>query len=288
VAKFDFSAPYLSANEVVAVRADQQPSLFQVFRTAFLNWSLLVLFLFIVVIMIAGSAVLWLLEHKGDSAPIRDRWGSDSVFLLPDRKSNAAHYAGKDRRSFGRSLFWSTMVLSGRDLPKAIGWSTVSPATFAGRLFGIIWMIVGIMLTSIFTATAASVLTSRQLQSIVNSPDDLRRVKVGTVSDSVAHEYLKHQQIKCNNLYPGPLQMLKGLTDHQYDAAVYNSQIMSYYARTAFTNKIVVLRFSLRQDFLAIPMRPGSNLRKPINEAMLQVLESKEWQTILARYLGND
>lgn len=82
--------------------------------------------------------------------------------------------------------------------------------------------------------------------------------------------------------------MLKALSDHQYDAAVYNSQIMTYYARTAFSNKIVVLRFSLRQDFLAIPLRPGSNLRKPINQAMLQVLESKKWQEIVATYLGND
>jgi ABC-type amino acid transport substrate-binding protein len=216
--------------------------------------------------MVAGGAVLWLLEHKG----------------------NAEHYGGHSRKAFGRSLFWSLIVLSGRDLPQSIGWHTDSPTTFAARLFGIIWMTVGVMLLSLFTATAASVLTSKQLQGLVNDPQDLRHVKVGTVANSVGQYYLDHQHIKYTPYSPGPVDVLQALSEHRIDAAVYNGPILSYYARTKFANKIVVLRFSLRQDFMAIPLPPGSPLRKPINRALLKVLDTKKWQTTLANYLGTD
>lgn len=42
----------------------------------------------------------------------------------------------------------------------------------------------------------------------------------------------------------------------------------------------------LRQDYaLALPQ--GSPLRAPMNVAILEVLESDEWQRVLRRYLGN-
>ena len=265
-AKFDFSDPYLAAAEAVAVNADQQPNVLQLFRSIFLNWNFLKVMFSIVGLTVAGAAVLWLLEHKGGSAD----------------------YSGRTRKAFGRSLFWSTMVLSGREFPKAIGWSTVSPTTFAGRLFGTIWMMSGIILISLFTATTASLLTSKQLQGAIHDPDDLYHVTVGTVGSSVGYEYLKHRNIKCNHVYPNAVEMLKALTEHKYDAAVFNRHIMSYYARTMYLNKVNVLRFPLRQDFLAIPLRAGSPLSESINMALLQVIESKQWHTIVSTYLGND
>ena len=118
-------------------------------------------------------------------------------------------------------------------------------------------MSVGVMLFSLFTATAASVLTSKQLQSVINDPQDLRHVKVGTVGSSVGEEYLKLHQIK-NTTFTDAAKLLNGLANHSIDAAVYNAPVMSYYAKTMFVNKIAVLRFSLRQVFMAIPVPAGS------------------------------
>lgn len=150
------------------------------------------------------------------------------------------------------------------------------------------WMAVGVLLVSLFTATAASQLTSKQLQGIVNDPQDLRHVRVGTVANSVGQEYLDKEHIHYTPYSPGPLDLLKGLTDHHIEAAVYNGPIMSYYARKVFAGKVVVLRFALRQDFMAIPLRPGSTLRKPINRTLLKIIDTKRWQQILNSYLGND
>ena len=263
---FDFSDPYMAATEAVAINSDEQPNLLQVMRSTLLNWTMLSFILLLVLTAFAGAFVLWLLERKGESD----------------------HYKGKNPRAFARSLFWSTMVMSGREFPKAVGWSTVSPTTFAGRLFAIFWMMFGIALVSIMTAATAFVLTSRQLQGMVHDADDLRHVKVGTVELSVGDEYLKHLKIKCDRSYQTPQALLQALADHKIDAAVYNRHVMVYFTRKMFANKITVLTIPLRQDYLAIPMRTGFPLKEQINQALEEIIESKKWQEIVSNYLGND
>jgi polar amino acid transport system substrate-binding protein len=263
--KFDFTDAYFPSTGAVAVNADQQSNLFQLLRSIFQNWRFLAFICLIIVLMVAGAGVLWLLEHRGDSE----------------------HYSGKTRKAFGKSLFWSTEVLIGRALPKAIGWSTDPPMTFTGRLFGTIWMMLGIILTSLFTATAASILTAKELQGTIHSPDDLRHVIVGTVAPSTFYDYLK-RNIGCSRVYKDPVEMLDGLAEHKCDAAVWDRLYLLYFARTRYLNKIVVLNFPLRQDFLAIPLKKGSDPTKSINRAMLHVIESNKWQGILSDYVGNN
>jgi len=264
-AKFDFSDPYFVFNQTVAVNADQQPSLANVFRSTFLNWSFVSLLLLMIAVTLMGATFLWLLEQRGDSE----------------------EYSGKHKKAFAKSLFWSVMVLAGRDLPQSIGWTTSAPKTTPARLFAIVWMLVGVMLFSLFTAGAASLLTSKQLQSIVNSPDDLRHVRVGTVIGAAAQAYLNRRNIKYVT-YETPVDLLQALVGHKIDAAVYGGTTLSYYAQTLFANKIVVLRFALRQDFAAIPLPYNSPLRKPINSAILHVLESKKWQTLVSKYVTSE
>ena len=146
-------------------------------------------------------------------------------------------------------------------------------------------MMVGIITISLFTASAASVLTSKQLQSIVTSPSDLAHLRVGTVVGSTDHLYLEQQHYK-HVVYNSPLELVEALSQHKIEAAVYGEPILCYYSKNLFNNKISVLRFSLSKYYIAFPLPAGSNLRKPINKSLLKTVESKEWQTILSNYMG--
>lgn len=263
---FDFSDPYIVFNQSIAVSADQKQDFLRILHSELGNWSLISLCLIFGLITLGGATALWLLEQKNGSE----------------------HYQGRHKKAFFKSLFWSISVLVGRDLPKSLGWTTHAPETTGGRLFGIFWMIVGMLLFTLFTASAASVLTSRQLQSIVNTPEDLHRVKVGTVKDSAAEAWLLHHNIK-HISFDKPVRLLEELVAHKIDAAVYGGTTLQYYANTpAFINKVNVLRFSLRQDFAAIPVPADSPLRKPISEAILPILESKKWHDIVNKYVPAD
>ncbi len=261
-ARFDFSDPYCVFDQAVAVNAEQQPSLFDVLRSTFFSWGFLSIVLLLIAITLIGAVIFWILEQKGDSE----------------------HYAQKDKNAFAKSLLWSVMVLAGRDMPRSIGWDAHPPATIWGRSFAVAWMMVGILLLSVFTAGAASLLTSRQLQSVVNSQEDLRHVKCATVAGAAAQAYMDRHSIKYTT-FPTDKDLLNALVARKIDAAVFASVPLSYYAKTSFANKIVVLRFALRHDFVAIPLPPGSPLRKPINEAILHTLESKRWQSIVSKYV---
>jgi polar amino acid transport system substrate-binding protein len=263
--RFDFSDPYFVFNQAVAVSADQQPNLAETIKSTFFSWGFLSVTLLMVALTLLGGTVFWLLEQRGDSE----------------------QYAGKDRKAFARSLFWSVIVLSGRDMPKSIGWSTHAPKTVWARCFAVVWMMVGILLFSLFTAGAASQFTSKQLRSIVSSREDLHRVRCGTVTGSAASGYMDRHNIKYAT-YKTEIELLDALVAHKIDAAVFASVPLSYHASHDYTNKIVVLNFSLRLDFAALAIPQGSPLRKPLNEAILHVLESKRWQTIVAKYISND
>lgn len=264
-AKIDFSDPFFVSNVTIAVSTDRLPSLGVVFRNALLSWSFIGILLLIVALALFGATLLWLLEQKGTSE----------------------HYVGKSRNSFARSLVWSVFVLSGQESREAIGWQAHPPATLAGRLFGAAWMVFGVMTISLFTASAASILTSLQLQSIINSPRDLKHVRVGTVVGSTDHNLLKEQHLQ-PTVYNSPLELVQALADHKIDAAVYGEPILRYYQKKQFSDKIMVLRFALSKYFVAIPLPAGSNLREPINNLLLKTVEDKEWHTTLAEYMGNE
>ena len=95
---------------------------------------------------------------------------------------------------------------------------------------------------------------------------------------------MDHRKINYTS-YETPLKLVTALAERRIDAAVYGSTTLAYYAKS-MPNKIIVLRFALRQDFAAIPVPSGSPLRKPINRALLQVLESEKWHKIVARYVS--
>lgn len=62
---------------------------------------------------------------------------------------------------------------------------------------------------------------------------------------------------------------------------------MKYLANTRFADNIQVLPISFNTQEYAIALRPGSPLRKPINEALLRYRASDSWDDLLYRFLGD-
>jgi polar amino acid transport system substrate-binding protein len=259
--KMDFSAPYFVDDCAIAINANQQPTFAQAMYSTILSPGFLIILLVGALIAVGGATVLWLIEHRGKSE----------------------HYAGKDHKSFAKSLFWSISVLAGRDFPKTIGWAAPAPATVPGQAFGLVWMMLGVLLFSLFTAGAASLITSRQLKAIASNWSDLRHLRVGTVDDPDFLAFMKRQKIK-PSIFADPDALLKGLTDHKVDAIVFGRIGLLWFAKTDYADKIVVLPITSQPSCMGLPMRIGSPLRRSINHALLQVTESSQWANTLSKY----
>lgn len=257
----DFSAPYFVDDTAIAINADRQPTFMQSARSVVASVPFLLLIAGIALLTVAGAFILWLLEQRGPSE----------------------HYKGKTAAAFLKSLYWSVSLVAGRDFSPAVGHKAAAPDTRWGRAFGVAWLIAGVAVFSMFTASAASLLTSRQLQSFVGDWGDLKTLRVGTVEQSDAQEYLRASGIDSTG-YPTPVDLLEELRQRRIDAAVFGRAGLVYYSKTRFRNKIVVLALGSPRSCMGLPMQLESPLRKRINREILTFTESKAWPAILAKY----
>ena len=166
------------------------------------------------------------------------------------------------REGIGEALWWSSVsVITGGEAVKEIN----RPLT---RVLALFWMVVGLVLLAYVTAQAASSLTVRELQGLINGIDDLSSANVVTVEGTVAETFLAEQNINADGVadIDTALQLLDA---GEYDAAVYDSPVLAYRASTDYSGRIEVVGSVFAPDPYGIALSPGSELREPINAALL-------------------
>ena len=79
-----------------------------------------------------------------------------------------------------------------------VGYGDASPRSLKGRVIGVAWMFVSLVLvSSLFTATIASILTAERLSegAAIHGLDDLRGLRIGTFVKSSSAQYLEADHI---------------------------------------------------------------------------------------------
>lgn len=166
-----------------------------------------------------------------------------------------------------------------------VGYGDKAPVTLGGRLVALVWMFAAIVLISSFTATIATTLTISQLETTVQGPQDLPRVRVAALEHSVSAEYLRSRGI---GFFPQEDldTALAGVAAGQFDALVHDRPILQYLSSQNYPSQILVLpNIFERQDY-GIALPEGSPLRSPINQHLLEIIAEDRWQEVLQRYLG--
>lgn len=79
---------------------------------------------------------------------------------------------------------------------------------------------------------------------------------------------------------------MKAVADGDADAVVYDEALLKYLTNTEFADSVQVLPVSFNTQEYAIALRPGSELRKQINEELLRFRASDGWGELVFRYLG--
>jgi ABC-type amino acid transport substrate-binding protein len=198
------------------------------------------------------------------------------LFWLFERKHPESVISGK-RQGIGMGVWWSTILL--------LGHKGVVPMSLWSRLLAACAMLASIMLLSILTGVIASVLTVRQLETGIEHPTDLRHVRTVTVASSTSAEYLRRRRISFKTRATAQ-EALEAIVDRDADAVVYDQAMLKYLANSSFFETVHVLPVAFNTQEYAIALRPGSPLRKPINEALLKFRASDSWDVMLYRYLG--
>lgn len=197
---------------------------------------------------------------------------------LAERRRNP-QFEGGPLRGIGSGLWWSAVTMT------TVGYGDKAPATLPGRMIAVIWMFASVIIVSSFTATIATALTVDKLDKSVSGVDDLHQSQVLTLAGSTSQAYLKRQMIR----YQAALSLENALEDiagGQADALVYDAPILRYLVSNDYADRLRLLHVILQRQDYGIALPAGSPLREDVNQALLQIIRSDEWQGVLERYLG--
>lgn len=132
----------------------------------------------------------------------------------------------------------------------------------------------------VLTGTITSTLTVAHLEG----PQDLAKVRVGTLAGTTGETYLQFHQISYT-AYKTAGQGLGAIREGSMDALVYDAPILRYLIHHEFQGNLEVLPHTFCGEDYGIALPKSSTLRKPINRILLEKIHGREWQYVLHRYL---
>jgi ABC-type amino acid transport substrate-binding protein len=254
--KFDFTYPFYTTGLGVAVVSKERNALITIIKQLFSINVLKILILMLLVILIVGI-VVWLFE----------------------RKHNFDQFGGNTIQGIGSGFWFSAVTMT------TVGYGDKHPKTTGGRIISLICMLTGIILISFFTATIASMLTVKQLNTSVRGLEDLKKALVGTMPYTTSESFLKTSLMSFKT-YKSIDEGLEAVINGKIKAFVYDAPELRYRIKQQFQGKLEVLPNIYSEENYGIALVNNSPLRKSINRVLLQTIRDQEWQKTLYRYLG--
>ena len=251
----DFTHGYVVSGIGIAVLRAREEDRWLGVLEALSTRTALRLYAAIVVLVFLAGAGMWLLERRRN-----------------------AMFSGRALHGVGSGFWWAGVTTVG------VGYGDKVPITFWGRLVGLFWMFVSLILITAFTAFVTTKLALFDVARI-QGPAALRNVIVGTVEGSASVDLLRREEM-AHRVYSGVPAAIDALVRGEVGAIVYGSVVLRYYAERDAGRRLEVLPGHLEAFSFAFPLKDGSPLRDPLNAALRRVLSEAHWSDLKDRYLG--
>jgi ABC-type amino acid transport substrate-binding protein len=167
-----------------------------------------------------------------------------------------------------------------------VGYGDKTPMTPLGRALALIWMLVGILLISAFTATVASTVAWSRTSTAVYQISDLARFKAGVMEASAARSQLMNVGIP-STTFQTVDGALEALREAHISVFVADFVTIRYELNTRRWSDIRAAVLHGTSAQMAIPVRKGLPELEAINVAILETISEPAWQGILRRWIGD-
>jgi ABC-type amino acid transport substrate-binding protein len=200
------------------------------------------------------------------------------LIWLAERNHNPEQFGGL-HGGLGHGIWWAVVTMT------TVGYGDKSPKTLPGRLIAISWMLIGVVSLAVIAGSVASQMTVTHLSSPVRGPEDLPRVRTGTVKGTTSEAYLHDRSINFRS-YASEMEALQALTNNEIDAVVYDAPTLRYAIHQSLSGFAEVLPVRLQRHDCAIALPTGSALREPINQAITKIIFEPAWTDTEHRHMG--
>lgn len=254
--RMDFAHPITSSGLGVAVRSEQRAGWLAVMQALVSPAFLKVIGVLTLLLLIVGVLV-WALEHK----------------------RNPEQFGGSRAQGIFSGFWWAMVTMT------TVGYGDVAPRSIGGRVLGLVWMLMALIVVSFFTASITSSLTVGQLSSRISSADDLAGMRVASVPGSTSGAWLQGEKIDYKREQTLD-QSLQDLAAGRVDAVVYDAPLLRWDIQQRYANQLAVLPFTLERQDYAFALPNDSPLREEIDTSLLQRINAPTWNERLAKYFG--
>jgi ABC-type amino acid transport substrate-binding protein len=176
--------------------------------------------------------------------------------------------------------FWYVLVTM-----TTVGYGDIVPRKWIGRIMAFLVMLIGIGFFGWAIAQFSSAITIQRLHSDISDKQDLRNKRVATVQGTTSIDALMGLGAI---VVPVKIidQAIEKLLQHEVDAVVFDSPTILFYAHNELAGKVTVVGnlFDLQYYGFLFPER--SELREPVNRALLKMHETGQYQKIFNKWFG--
>lgn len=199
-------------------------------------------------------------------------------FWLAERRKNQSEFR-PGIQGIGDGFWFSAVTMT------TTGYGDMAPRTWAGRMVGLVWMFTALLITSTFTGMIASALTAERLEQLVEGPNDLFGITTGSIQGSAADGWLSsyglvftpHESVQAG---------LDSLKNGDVRSFVYDRPLLHYLIENTYSDAVELVPGTFGREDYGIAIPAGSELREPLNRALLSYLGSSEWAAQQLRWLG--
>ncbi len=254
----DFSYPYFDSGLQIltSYRQDSPLKSLADMLSVFFSPVILQLLGLLLLIMLVVAHIVWLVERHRN----------------PDFATGYLH-------GIWDGFWWAAVTVS------TVGYGDKTAKGHVGRIVSLIWIFVGLFLLTQLTAGVTATLSVKHLNSQITEVSDLKNKRVATVEGTTSEEYLKKLRLRPITT-PDIDDAIQMLEDDRVDAVVFDAPVLQYYAANEGVHTVMTSGAPFHMESYGIALPEGSPYREDVDQAILAMMESGEYDTLYATWFG--
>ncbi|HPA16277.1 MAG TPA: transporter substrate-binding domain-containing protein [Verrucomicrobiae bacterium] len=197
------------------------------------------------------------------------------IILLIERNWRNEEFGQGRSRGALYGIYWAAAMMSG------VGERT--PTTVRGRALALVWIFMGIFITSSFTAAITSNVTAEAIIDRAPTRSDLPRLRVavpkGTFEDALLRMGGRVEIVGSEQ------EAVAAVAGGRADVCVGSEPVLRHEVTKAFGGHLDVTPVPHRQTLHVFALRVGSPLRIPLNQAIVETVSNPDWLQVRSKYL---